>query len=231
MRRHLALPVSVGLLAASAIVAAPAHADTVLAPCVISVPTSKVVLRGDRAVEVTATITDCPAEVMTYANFVSWAYNNTATNSEAASFTYEGEAIYPLAGMTRKFYSWDGGVLTFAANQEDWFCNTDCSQTYRMALVSTTPTITAKLGTSTAIKVKKSGKKRTITVTGKRWAAYSSAQANAPKAVVYRNGKKFKTVKLKKGKATLAVSKSGKWQARQAETGAHWGSQSKTVKK
>lgn len=229
MRGYFAVTIAAGLLAVSAVSAVPAHAATVLAPCVLSVPTSKVVLRGDRAVDVAAAITSCPTQATSNENYLWWAYNSSATNSEAFTFGYESGAIYPAAMLTRKFYSSDGGTFVFAPNQEDTYYNADYSVEYRSAMQTSVPTIVAKLGTTTSIKVKKSGSKRTLTVRGKRWAEYTPTMQNAPKATVYRNGKKYKTVKLKKGKATITVKKSGAWQARQVETGAHWGSGSKTV--
>lgn len=224
--------VGVALVLATGLVASPARAATViLAPCVITVDSPRVVLRGDRAVDVNTTISSCPAIAMTNENYLWWDFNKESTNSYAFNFYYESGAVYPTANMTEKFYSGDSGIYSLAPNQEDTFSSADYNTDYKTALLAQPATIIAKLGTSAGIKVTRRGKARLITVTGKRWMPYDSTLRNASSATIYRNGKKWKTVKLKKGRTVLTAKVAGRWSAGIAETGTHWGSMSKSVKK
>lgn len=232
--RRLAVVGSAGVALAmtSGLVSSPALAATViLAPCVITVDSTRVVLRGDRAVDVHASISSCPAGAMTNENYLWWDFTSVASNSSAFTFGYESGAIYPTANMTEKLYSWYVGTYVLTPNQEDSFYNADYSTEYRTAMLANPATIVAKLGTSAGIKVKRKGKSRLITVTGKRWMQYDSTLQNAPTATIYRNGKRWKSVKLKKGKAVVTAKVPGRWSAGISETGTHWGSISGSVKK
>lgn len=232
MRQTVAIGVvTVGMVGGGMIVATPSQAATVLDPCTIDVAPSRVVLRGDRAVEIKASIASCPAQAMTNDNYLWWAYDNSSSNSQAFTFGYESGAIYPGANLVEKLYSWESGTYTFSPNQEDSFSSPDYSTDYRTAMLTNAPTIVAKLGTATSLKAKRSGKQRTLTLMASRWEAYSSKLQPARSLTLYRNGVKFKTVKLKKGAATITTNKGGKWQARQLEDATYWGSSSATINK
>lgn len=231
-RGLVASAVGVALASAAIIPASPSQAASIVeAPCIITVDKPQVVLRDAKAVDVTANIVSCPPRPMSGSNSPGWEWIDASSNTSAFSFYYRADAIYPSANMTHKFSWYDHGTYTFKPNQEYQSFSDDYLTDYRSALTSTTPTIVVKFGTTTALKVKRTGKIKRLSISGMRWMPSLADVQVAKTVVIYRNGRKFKTVRLKNGKATVTTAKSGKWQALQVETGIHWGSKSKTVTK
>lgn len=207
-------------------VVAPAHPAAAYESCVISVP-SRVVLQTNRTTDLTATILSCPAGVFTRDNSVSWTWNETSTNDQGLWFSRYNEELFPDSGLTVKLYSWYVGSYVMAPSQEDeWF---DAgSNSHRYAKTSVTSMIVAKLRTSASVTVTRSGAKRTITVKGSRDGQYEVAKASG-KATILRNGKKWKTVTLKKGKASVTARGKARWSVSLPETGSNWDAVSRTV--
>ena len=204
----------------------PANPALAYESCVISVP-NRVVLQTGKATDLTATILSCPAGVFTRDNSVSWTWNKTSTNDQGLWFSRYNHDLFPASGLTGKLYAWYVGSYVMAPNQEgDWF-DADYND-HPFAETSTTSVIVAKLKTSASLTVTKSGAKRTITVKGSRDSQYEVVKASG-KATILRNGKAWKRVTLKKGKATATGRGKARWSVSLPETGSNWDAVSRTV--
>lgn len=227
MRRITVLSVCLAFLV-TALVAAPTQAATYIeSPCRITVP-SKVTLSSKKTTKVTAKITSCPAGALN--GYIYWDWENLHTKNYSFSFTYDGSAIYKYARMTTSFYSWDAGTYRLTPSQEDYWISSD--HEYKFALLSNTPALTAKLASSVSLKGTGKGKSRKLSITAKRHRAYDFGNASG-KVTVKRNGKKWKTVSLRKGKASVKLpgKTKARWQASIGETGIQWGASSKTIRR
>lgn len=217
-------------LTSTALVASPSHAAVYIdSPCRITVP-SKVTLSSKRTTKVTAKIASCPAGALKEMLF--WSWENSRTRDETLTFMYDGTAIYPNSGMTTTVYGWETGTHRLIPGQESsWFPN-DFMSEYKFALLSNTPTLTAKFASSISIKASGKGKKRKLTANAKRDAYMGLANAKG-KVSITRNGKHWKTATLKKGKATVKLPRKGKarWQAKIGETSTQWAASSKTIRR
>lgn len=229
MFKRVAAGITVLAVTAGLMTAGPAAAyDDVqyVDDCVMTLP-KKIYLHANKAVNVNARIRSCPFEVE-YWGYATWDWENLDTNSYGFSFTHDSDALYPSSGMTTKLYSWDAGTYMIRWGQEGSSFSPSYYTEYKFGLDSNPSMITAKLRSSVSINVRGKGRNRVLTATARRHTPYTGIKRATGRVSIYRNNKKWKTLKLKKGSATVRLPgrKKARWHAAIGGTQVQWGASS-----
>lgn len=231
MRNRLAAFASASLVAAGLLAtAAPAEAATPLpgSPCRLIVPAAVNI-----GAAVTAKVAECPVGAL--ASSIYWRLEGP--KDDTLSFSQDGGALYPTAGLTNKYGAYYVGIYRLEANASDSFCESDYSACYEIPLVANT--VVAKYRTTTSLQIARSSSKgrwtTRIAAQVRRYDGYDDSAASEVTVNVYRDNKLFKTVKANPSGAVSASVADTKgthtYKAVAVETGATWSSTSANVRK
>lgn len=197
--------------------------------CYMTLP-KKIYLHANKAVTVRASVKSCPWQART--GYFGWDWENGRTNSWSMGYTYDGDRMNPQAGMSGKLYSWEYGTHWVEPSESSTF-SPDYDYEYQFWLGSSPSYTTAKLRSNIDMKIRGKGKKRVLTATAKRHTPHSGIKKATGKITIYRNGKAWKNLKLKKGKSSIRLpgKKKARWHAGIKGTSQNWGETTYSMKR